>query len=251
MTEEGFKRKLTAILSADVVGYSRLMGDNEEATIRTLTNYREAMDSLIQLHRGRVVDSIGDNLLAEFASAVDAVNCAVEIQKELAERNTELADDRKMEFRIGVNVGDVVEEEDRIYGDGVNIAARVEGLANAGGICISGRVYEHVENKLALEYEFIGEQKVKNIIRPVRLYRVCSFEGDATGFPDGDGPPCRARCRCHDRHDNRHSDKLGHPIRADHGSFGWSGPDVLCQRLACLAPCRAQRPGWGCLRCLR
>jgi formylglycine-generating enzyme required for sulfatase activity/class 3 adenylate cyclase len=184
MADEGFKRKLAAILSADVVGYSRLMGDNEEATIRTLTNYREAMGSLIQLHRGRVVDSTGDNLLAEFASAVDAVNCAVEIQKELAERNTELADGRKMEFRIGVNVGDVVEEEDRIYGDGVNIAARVEGLANAGGICISGRVYDHVENKLALEYEFIGEQKVKNIIRPVRVYRVCSFEGDVTGFPD-------------------------------------------------------------------
>jgi class 3 adenylate cyclase len=106
MAQEGFKRKLTAILSADVVGYSRLMGDNEEATIRTLTNYREAMGNLIQHHRGRVVDTTGDNLLADFTSAVDAVNCAVEIQKELAERNTELADGRKMEFRIGVNVGD-------------------------------------------------------------------------------------------------------------------------------------------------
>ncbi len=184
MAEEGFKRKLTAILSADVVGYSRLMGAHEEATIRTLTNYREVMGNLIQLHRGRVVDSPGDNLLAEFASAVDAVNCAVEIQNELAERNTELSDNRKMEFRIGVNVGDVVEEEDRIYGDGVNIAARVEGLAKAGGICISGRVYDHVENKIDLEYEFLGEQKVKNIARPVRVYRVCLFEGDAAGVPD-------------------------------------------------------------------
>jgi hypothetical protein len=129
MADEGFKRKLTAILSADVVGYSRLMDDNEEATIRTLTDSREAMGNLIQQHRGRVVDTIGDNLLAEFTSAVNAVNCAVEIQGELAERNAELLDRRKMEFRIGVNVGDVIEEEDRIYGDGVNIAARVEGLA--------------------------------------------------------------------------------------------------------------------------
>jgi formylglycine-generating enzyme required for sulfatase activity/class 3 adenylate cyclase len=184
MADEGFKRKLAAILSADVVGYSRLMGDNEEATIRTLTDYRKVMGNLIELHRGRVVDSTGDNLLAEFGSAVDAVNCAVEIQRQLAERNAELADGRKMEFRIGVNVGDVVEEEDRIYGDGVNIAARVEGLAIAGGICISGRVYDHVENKLDLEYEFLGEQKVKNITRPVRMYRVCLFEGDVTGFPD-------------------------------------------------------------------
>ena len=162
MTEEGFKRKLVAILSADVEGYSRLMDDDEETTIRTLTAYREAMATLIQQYRGRVVDAPGDNLLAEFASAVDAVNCAVEIQRELAERNAELSYERRMQFRIGVNVGDVVEEEDRIYGDGVNIAARVEGLAEAGGICISGRVYDQVENKLDLEYEFLGEQAVKN-----------------------------------------------------------------------------------------
>ncbi|MHC4105339.1 MAG: adenylate/guanylate cyclase domain-containing protein, partial [Planctomycetota bacterium] len=172
MAENGFKRKLTAILSADVVGYSRLMDDNEEATIRTLHIYRATMTTLIQQYRGRVVDTTGDNLLAEFASAVDAVNCAVEIQRELAERNAELPDGRRMEFRIGVNVGDVVVDEDRIYGDGVNIAARVEGLAKACGICISGRVYDHVENKLDLEYEFLGEQKVKNITRPVRVYRV-------------------------------------------------------------------------------
>ncbi len=184
MAQEGFKRKLTAILSADVVGYSRLMGDDEEATIRTLTNYLEAMGNLILHHRGRVVDTTGDNLLADFTSAVDAVNCAVEIQKDLAERNTELADFRKMEFRIGVNVGDVVEEEGRIYGDGVNIAARVEGLANAGGICISGRVYDHVENKLEYEYEFLGEQKVKNITRPVRVYRIFSFLRAAAQAPD-------------------------------------------------------------------
>ncbi len=179
MAQKGFKRKLTAILSADVEGYSRLMNDDEEATIRTLTAYRSAMTRLIQQYRGRVVDTTGDNLLAEFASAVDAVNCAVEIQRELAERNAKLSDERKMQFRIGANVGDVVEEEDRIYGDGVNIAARVEGLAEAGGICISGRVYDQVENKLDLGYDFLGEQEVKNIAKPVRIYRVLSYPGAA------------------------------------------------------------------------
>jgi adenylate cyclase len=179
VAEEGFKRKLTAILSADVEGYSRLMDDDEEATIRTLTTYRDVMATLIQQYRGRVVDAPGDNLLAEFASAVDAVNCAVEIQRELAERNAESSYERRMQFRIGVNVGDVVEEEDRIYGDGVNIASRVEGLAEAGGICISGRVYDQVENKLDLEYEFLGEQAVKNIAIPLRIYRVLSHPGAA------------------------------------------------------------------------
>jgi len=179
MADEGFKRKLTAILSADVVGYSRLMDDNEEATIRTLNTYRASITTLIHQHKGRVVDATGDNLLAEYVSAVNAVNCAVEIQRELAEQNAELSDERKMHFRIGVNVGDVVEEENRIYGDGVNIAARVEGLAEADGICISGRVYDQVENKLDFEYKFLGKQKVKNIKRPVRIYRVLSYPGAA------------------------------------------------------------------------
>ncbi|UCE52110.1 MAG: adenylate/guanylate cyclase domain-containing protein, partial [Desulfobacterales bacterium] len=179
MSEKGFKRKLTAIISADVVGYSRLMDDNEEATIRTLNDFRASMSMLIQHYRGRVVDTTGDNLLAEFASAVDAINCAVEVQRELAERNTELPYERKMEFRIGINVGDVIEEEDRIYGDGVNIAARVEGLAEPGGICISGRVYDQVENKLDFKYEYMGEQEVKNIAKPVRIYRVLSHPGAA------------------------------------------------------------------------
>src|SRR6266545_2042365 len=150
-------RKLAAIFSADVKGYSRLMGEDEEATIRTLTAYREVMASLIQQHRGRVVDSPGDNLLAEFASVVDAVRCAVAIQQELRARNAELSDHRKMEFRIGLNLGDVVIEGERLYGDGVNIAARLESLADPGGICISGTVYDHVENKLALTYEYLGE----------------------------------------------------------------------------------------------
>jgi len=172
MTTQEVKRKLTAILSADVKGYSRLMGEDEKGTVRTLNAYREVMANLIQQHHGRVVDSTGDNLMAEFASVVDAVECAVEIQKELKTRNAELPENRRMEFRIGINLGDVIEEEDRIYGDGVNIAARLESFSEAGGICISGTAYDHVENKLSLGYEYLGEQTVKNIAKPVRAYRV-------------------------------------------------------------------------------
>ena len=179
MTQNGYKRKLTAILSADAKGYSRLMREDEEATIRTLTTYREKMATLIRQFRGRVVDAPGDNLLAEFASVVDAVNCAVEIQRELAEQNAVLAAQRRMEFRIGVNLGDVVEEEGRIYGDGVNIAARVESICEGSGVCISGTAYEHVEHKLDLEFEDLGEHQVKNIPTPVRVYRVLSYPGAA------------------------------------------------------------------------
>ena len=161
MATQDFKRKLTAILSADVEGYSRLMGEDEDATIRTLTAYRELMSTLIQKHRGRVVDSPGDNLLAEFLSVVNGVRCAVEIQEELKVRNAELAENRRMVFRIGINLGDVVEEGDRIYGDGINIAARIEGLAEGGGICISGTVYDSIKNKLFLGYESMGEQREK------------------------------------------------------------------------------------------
>ena len=170
--EEGFKRKLAAILSADVEGYSRLMGQNEEQTIRTLTSYRTAISDLVQQYRGRVVDTPGDNILAEFGSVVDAVNSAVKIQNELAECNAELPIEQKMQFRIGVNLGDVVEEEGRIYGDGVNIAARVESMAEAGGICISDRAYDQVENKIALNYEYLGEHQVKNIRRPIGIYKI-------------------------------------------------------------------------------
>jgi adenylate cyclase len=180
MPQEGFKRKLTAILSADVVGYSRLMDDNEEATVRTLNAYRDSMKALIQQHRGRVVDTTGDNLLAEFTSVVDALNCSVKIQLELTERNTELSSERRMAFRIGVNVGDVIEEKDRIYGDGVNIAARVEALAEAGGICITGRAYDQVKNKLEFGYQHLGEHSVKNIPEPVRVYKVL-MEPEAAG----------------------------------------------------------------------
>ncbi len=174
MVAECFKRKLTSIFSADAVGYSRLMGDDEAATVRTITSYRTAIADLVQQFRGRIIDTPGDNILAEFPSIVDAVNCAVEIQRELAKRNAELPDNRKMEFRIGINLGDVIEEEGRIYGDGVNIAARVESIAEAGGICISGTAYDQVVNKLGLDYEDLGEHQVKNIARPVRIFRVKS-----------------------------------------------------------------------------
>ena len=172
-------RKLAAILSADVKGYSRLMGEDEVATIRTLTAYRELMASLIEQHHGRVVDTPGDNLLAEFGSVVDTVTCAVEVQRELAQRNAALPDQRKMEFRIGINLGDVVLEGDRIYGDGVNIAARVEGLADGGGICISGKVHDEVKSKLPLGYEYLGEQEFKNIVERVRVYRIILEEPTA------------------------------------------------------------------------
>jgi len=172
MPQEGFKRKLTAILSADVEGYSRLMGEDEEATVRTLTAYREVLTVLIQQHSGNVLDSTGDNLLAEFTSVVDAVQCAVAVQKEIKARNNELPENRRMQFRIGINLGDVIQEEDRIYGDGVNIAARLEGLAESGGICISKTAFDHIESKLPYGYEYLGDQTVKNIAKPVGAYRV-------------------------------------------------------------------------------
>jgi len=180
MATQEVKRKLAAILSADVKGYSRLMSEDEVGTIRTLNIYKEVMTNLIQQHHGRVVDAPGDNVLAEFGSIVDAVQCAVEIQKELKTRNAELPENRKMEFRIGVNLGDVVEDGEQILGDGVNIAARLESLSEAGGICISGTAFDQVKNKLNLGYKYLGEQTVKNILEPVRVYRVL-MEPEAAG----------------------------------------------------------------------
>jgi len=180
MNQEGFKRKLTAVLSADAVGYSRLMAEDEAATVKTIATYREIMSSLIKQHRGRVVDSPGDNVLAEFSSVVDAVQCAVAVQNEFQARNAELAENRRMKFRIGINLGDVIDEEDRIYGDGVNIAARLEALADAGGICVSKTAFDQIETKLPLGYEYLGEQSVKNIPKPVGAYRVL-MNPDAAG----------------------------------------------------------------------
>jgi len=171
------ERKLTAILSADVEGYSRLMGEDEEATIRTLTSYQKVMTPVIELHRGRVVDSPGDNLLAEFGSVVDAVKCAVVIQTTLRLENADLPQQRRMEFRIGINLGDVVVDGERIYGDGVNIAARMEALAEGGGICISGIVFDQVKGKVSVNFEDLGPQQVKNIAEPIRAYRAVLSSG--------------------------------------------------------------------------
>jgi adenylate cyclase len=166
------ERKLTAILCADVSGYSRLMGQDEEATLRTLSVYRKIIDDLIENHRGRFVNSAGDSVLAEFTSVVETVNCAVDIQTSLKIENAKLPLERRMQFRMGVNLGDVMVEGDQIYGDGVNVAARLESLADPGGICISGTVHDQVRYKLALAYEDIGEQTVKNIAHSVRVWRV-------------------------------------------------------------------------------
>jgi adenylate cyclase len=179
MTPEGITRKLIAILSADVKDYTRLMSQDDVGTIRTLAAYKEAMELLIKRYRGQVVDATGDNLLARFDSVLDAVNCAAEMQRDLSERNAELPYHRKMEFRMGVSLGDVVEEEGRIYGDGVNIAARLQGLAEGGGICISGMVYDQIKGKLGFGYDNLGKQVLKNIAEPIRVYRVLSHPGAA------------------------------------------------------------------------
>ena len=166
------ERRLAAILSADVAGYSRLMAEDEHETIRTLNAYRDLIASLVGDHHGRIVDATGDNLLAEFPNALDAVQCAVEIQGVLRVRNQSLSEGRRMLFRIGVHLGDITAEGDRLYGDGVNIAARLEGLAESGGICISGEVHSQVRSRLGLDFEDLSELPVKNIPEPVHVYRV-------------------------------------------------------------------------------
>jgi adenylate cyclase len=165
------RRKLTAILSADVAGYSRLMSDDERATLHTLTMYRQIIGERVSRHDGRVVDSPGDALLAEFPSAVEAVQCSIELQQELGRRNAQLAEHRRMQFRIGINLGDVIEEKGALYGDGVNVAARLEALAEPGSFCISGPVFDQVDGKLSIRFKYLGEREVKNIPRPVRVYQ--------------------------------------------------------------------------------
>jgi TolB-like protein/class 3 adenylate cyclase/Tfp pilus assembly protein PilF len=187
------ERKLAAILCADVVDYSRLMADDEGATVRTLTAYREQIGALVREHRGRIADFSGDNFLAEFPSAIEAVECAVEIQRVLGARNANLPNERKMQFRIGVHMGDVAVDGERVYGDGVNIAARLEGLAQPGGICISATVHEQVRNKASVGYVDLGDQTVKNIPDQVHVYQVDlddkpsqtrrTTDGSASGLP--------------------------------------------------------------------
>jgi len=184
----GQRRKLEAILSADVVGYSRLMQDDDAATVETLTRYRTIFSDFVNRHEGRIVDSLGDNILAEFDGPVEAVQCAVELQREFARRNRQLADHRQTHFRIGINLGDILSRDDgTIYGDGVNVAARLESLAEPGGITVSGTVFDHAENKLPVAFEFTGEQAVKNITKPVRVFRVAA-ESTPAASPSADKP---------------------------------------------------------------
>jgi len=184
VAEEKVTRKLTTILAADVEGYTRLMRADEEATLKTLGEYREIINGLIARHEGRVFSTGGDSVLAEFGSAVEAVRCAISCQEEISSRNAELADDRKLMFRIGINVGDVMVRDGDLFGDGVNVAARLEGLAEAGGVCISGSVFEQIKHKLSLGFEDMGLQEIKNIAEPVSAYRLVpgqvSVSADAT-----------------------------------------------------------------------
>src|ERR1700722_3678164 len=166
------ERRLSAIVSADVAGYSRLMGLDETGTARILREHRAVFDALVARHGGRIVKTAGDGVLVEFSSVVDAVECAVAVQAVMAERNDGIPQDKRMLFRIGINLGDILIEGDDILGDGVNIAARLEGIATPGGICISGSAHDQVRGKVAVEFTDLGEQTLKNIARPVRAYAV-------------------------------------------------------------------------------
>lgn len=172
MAEEHVRRRLAAILAADVVGYSRLMGADEEGTLNALKSRRELIDKSIDRFNGQIVGSAGDSVLVEFYSPVEAVRCALAIQVALRDMNAELPDHRRMEFRIGMNLGDVIEDGKTIYGDGVNVAARLEGLAEPGGITVAGSIYDQVKNKLDTIFDDLGQHAVKNIAEPVKVYRL-------------------------------------------------------------------------------
>ncbi len=189
------ERRLAAILAADVVGYSRLMEADEEATARTLSTYREIIEGLVASHHGRVFGRAGDSVISEFASAVEAVRCAVDIQRELEARNVDLPEDRRMRLRIGVNLGDVIVEGDNLIGDGVNIAARLEALAEPGGISLARSVFDQVKKQLDLGYEYLGEHEVKNIAEPIVVYRVLTAPEDAGRMPSAKLAPSRMRRR--------------------------------------------------------
>ena len=173
MATERVERRLTAILAADVAGYSRLMGADEEGTLAQLKAHRRALvDPKITEHRGRIVKTTGDGMLVEFASVVDAVRCAVEVQRGMVDRNADVPQENRIEFRVGIHQGDIIIDGGDIFGDGVNVSARLEGLAEPGGICVSGRVHEDARGKLDIAFEDAGHQQLKNIDRPVRVYRV-------------------------------------------------------------------------------
>ncbi len=201
---ERVEHRLTAILAADVVGYSKLMGGDEEGTLAALKAIRrELTDPRIVEHRGRIVKTTGDGLLVEFASVVDAVRCAVDVQREMAERNADVPAATRIEFRIGINLGDIIIDGDDIFGDGVNVAARLETLADPGGICVSRVVRDQVRDKLAFGFEDMGEQQVKNIARPVRAHRIVI----------GDAPSAAAHRRRGQWHSQRWRCPTSHPSR--------------------------------------
>ena len=186
------ERKLVAIMAADVVGYSRLMHDNEERTLATLTAHRAIIDELIANGRGEIAGTAGDSVLAEFASVVDAVRCAVSIQQALAKANEPLPEESRMLFRIGINVGDVMVKDGDIFGDGVNVAARLEGIAEPGGICVTRGVRDHLRDRMEYKFEDLGEHSVKNIARPVRVFRVSFDPNGTTEFAASEPPPPEA-----------------------------------------------------------
>ena len=194
MEAPSVERKLAAIFAADVEGYSRLMGRDEVGTLRTLTAYRVIIDRLIASHRGRIFNTAGDSLVADFASAVDAVQCAVAVQEAIAKENADRPAGEQMRFRIGLHVGDIMVQGDNLFGDAVNIAARLEALAEAGGICVSGVVRDHIGTKLRLSFADLGDQKVKNIAQPIKAYRIggetspIGTTGPATPLPLPDKP---------------------------------------------------------------
>ena len=206
---ERIERRLAAILTADVVGYSRLMGRDEVGTYAALKAVRRKLiDPRIQEHRGRIFKTTGDGLLVEFASVVDAVRCAVALQREMAGRNAEVSPQQRIEFRIGINLGDVIIDEDDVFGDGVNVAARLEPLAEPGGICISAVVRDQVRDKLDFAFEDMGDQQVKNIARPVRVYRIpivgrAATKGSTEIKPAGNSKPSNLYQRLGGRFDVR------------------------------------------------
>jgi adenylate cyclase len=183
MTEERMERRLSAILAADIAGYSALMGADEARTVRDLKGHQAVVLPMIGEFGGRIIDTAGDGFLAEFPSVVNAIKCAVVIQSKMAERNAPIEPERRMQFRIGINIGDVVYDETRIYGDGINVAARLEAISEPGGICISSKVYEEVSGRIDLAYQDIGEQHFKNIARPVRAYRLHLDHISPSGAP--------------------------------------------------------------------
>ncbi len=198
--ETDVQRRLVAVFAADVEGYSRLMGADEVGTLKGLTERRAILDKAIADHRGRIANTAGDSVLAEFGSAVDAVQCAVEAQAALAEANASLPPDKRINFRIGIHVGDVMVRAGDLFGDGVNIAARLQTLAQPGGVCVSGATYDQVRKVLPVTFTDLGAQQVKNIEEPVRAYAIVGTSPQSQGCPDASSPTCHCptsrRSRC-------------------------------------------------------